>query len=76
MRYTITCKICKQTEVVNGQKQISAFTGSHKHGNKFAGMTGENVDLSEYIKHTSKPLITGFDSSPRKDYWRKIPGGI
>lgn len=43
MKYTVKCKICGEVKKVNGQKQISEFTGKHKHGDKFAGITGKNV---------------------------------
>ncbi len=57
MNHIIKCLVCGMTKTVNGQSKISQFTGEHKHGNQFAGQTGENV---EFVTPDNKiqPLIT------------------
>jgi len=77
MRHIIKCKLCGVSASVNGQKQIEAFGSNHHHGmEKREYITGQHLELDEPQPSGYKPLITGFDSSPRKDYWRKIPGGM
>uniref|UniRef100_A0A6M3JPI1 Uncharacterized protein n=2 Tax=viral metagenome TaxID=1070528 RepID=A0A6M3JPI1_9ZZZZ len=81
MKYTIRCNKCDTMASVNGQKQISVFTGNHKHGNELAGMTGENIELDNPQDRIAlgidpKPLYTGSHIKPVRDYWRKVQGSI
>ena len=64
MKHSIRCNKCNQMASVNGQKQISRFVGEHKHGDKSAGMTGENIELDikadrVQLKIDKPELITG-----------------
>jgi len=82
MGHTMTCKICNQTGIVNGQKQIDKFKACHQHEQSSTEyMMGRNVELDNEqdridLKLDKPPLVTGSSVASVRDYWRKVPGAM
>ena len=59
MKMKVTCNICNETKIVNGQKQIGLFSGNHHHNlAEWEYKAGNHIELN-YNTSTIPELITG-----------------